>query len=110
MTSKSRKQYSISPAKIGSQDGFRFPRSFSQDHPELIAASGYVEVLSDDTLIIRLNPIEKEDEEDENVTMSLFLDFLMKLAMENPNSLVPYTEEMSQEANELLAGVEIDED
>ena len=111
MTDKPRKQYAISPAKIGSQDGFRLPRAFSKDHPELIAANGHVEVLSEDTLIVRLNPVrEDKAESDEGVTMSLFLDFLMKCAIENPESLVAYTAEMSKEAEELIVGVKIDED
>lgn len=42
--------------------------------------------------------------------MSLFLDFLMKSIIEDPQSLVAYTEEISQEARDLLAGVELDED
>jgi antitoxin PrlF len=111
MIDKASKQYAISPAKIGSQDGFRLPRAFSKDYPELIAADGYVEVLSEDTLIVRLNPVTQDKaEEDEGVTMSLFLDFLMKCAIENPDSLVSYTAEMSREAEELIDGVKLDED
>ncbi|MEH1795385.1 hypothetical protein [Nostoc sp.] len=40
--------------------------------------------------------------------MSLFLDFLMKDAMQNPSKLVPYTQEMSDEIDDLLADVVID--
>ncbi|MDF5739951.1 MULTISPECIES: hypothetical protein [unclassified Nostoc] len=39
--------------------------------------------------------------------MSLFLDFLMKDAMQNPSKLVPYTQEMSDEMDDLLAEVRI---
>jgi antitoxin PrlF len=110
MSDDSSHNYPVSPAKIGNQDGYRFPRAFSRDHPELVGASGYVEVLDENTLLVRLHPIEKIDEEGEDVMMSLFLDFLMKSAIEQPNSLVAYTDQMSQEANDLLVGVEIDED
>jgi antitoxin PrlF len=110
MDSKSRNNYSISPAKIGSQDGFRLPRAFSKDHPELIKASGYVEVLNKNTLLVRLNPQNYEVKDGDDVKMSLFLDLLMEHIIENPDSLVPYTEKMSQEVNELLAGVSVDED
>lgn len=110
MSNDSNNNYPVSPAKIGSQDGYRLPRAFSKDHPELVGASGHVEVLNENTLLVRLNPVEKTEEDKDNVMMSLFLDFLMKSAIEEPNSLVAYTENMSQEANELLAGVEIDED
>ena len=50
------KTYGISPAKIGNQDGFRLPRAFSKDYPELVKASGEVEVLDDNTLLVRLEP------------------------------------------------------
>ena len=110
MSDNSNNNYPVSPAKIGNQDGYRLPRAFSKDHPELVGASGHVEVLDENTLLVRLNPIEKIEEEQDDVMMSLFLDFLMKSAVEEPEPLVAYTENMSQEANELLAGVDIDED
>ena len=110
MSDNSNNNYPVSPAKIGNQDGYRLPRAFSKDHPELVGASGHVEVLDENTLLVRLNPVEKTEEDKDDVMMSLFLDFLMKSAIEEPNSMKAYTENMSQEANELLAGVEIDED
>lgn len=110
MSNNSSNNYPVSPAKIGNQDGYRLPRAFSKDHPELVGASGHVEVLDENTLLVRLNPIEKTEEDRDDVMMSLFLDFLMKSAVEEPESLIPYTNQMSQEANELLAGVDIDED
>lgn len=110
MSDNSNNNYPVSPAKIGNQDGYRLPRAFSKDHPELVGASGHVEVLDENTLLVRLNPVEKTQSEKDDVMMSLFLDFLMKSAVKEPESLIPYTENMSQEANELLAGVDIDED
>lgn len=110
MSDDSKNNYPVSPAKIGNQDGYRLPRAFSKDHPELVGASGHVEVLDENTLLVRLNPVKKTEEERDDVMMSLFLDFLMKSAIEEPSSFVAYTENMSREANELLAGVEIDED
>ena len=86
------------------------PRAFSRDHPELFGASGHVEVLNENTLLVRLNPVKQTKSEKDDVMMSLFLDFLMKTAIEEPESLVAYTNQMSQEANKLLAGVEICED
>ena len=110
MSDNSRNNYPVSPAKIGNQDGYRLPRAFSKDHPELVGASGVVEVLNENTLLIRLDPVKQTEEDGDDVMMSLFLDFLMKSAINDPNSLIAYTEEMSQSANELLAGVDIDED
>lgn len=110
MSQEQKKTYSVSPAKIGSQDGYRLPRAFSKDYPELVNASGHVEVINENTLLVRLDPAHKVEEDEDSVMMSLFLDFLMTSAIEKSDSLVAYTSEMSEEVNELLAGVELDED
>jgi len=44
----------------------------------------------------------------EAILMRSFLDLLWKDVEENPSRLVPYTEEMDAELDELLAGVEAD--
>ncbi|GAA6616848.1 hypothetical protein [Scytonema sp. NUACC26] len=104
-----KKIYSIAYAKIGSQDGFRLPRAFSKDYPHLVNSSGYIEVLSENTFLVRLDTDNDDDlEESDALMMSLFLDFLMKDAMKNPSKLVPYTKEMSDEMDELLADVVLD--
>lgn len=104
------KTYPISPAKIGNQDGFRFPRAFFKDYPQLVNAAGEVEVLDQNTLLIRLNPqkIEEEQDEEESLIMGLFLDFLMKETISNPETLVPYTEAMSTEIDHLLSDVVVE--
>ncbi|NEP46724.1 MAG: hypothetical protein F6K35_49060 [Okeania sp. SIO2H7] len=51
----SAKNYPITPAKIGDRDGFRLSPDFSQDYPDLANSSGYVQVLSDNTLLVRLD-------------------------------------------------------
>jgi hypothetical protein len=70
--SHSNNNYPVSPAKIGNQDGYRLPRAFSRDHPELVGASGHVEVLDENTLLVRLNPLKKTKSERDDVMMSLF--------------------------------------
>ncbi|MCC5667572.1 hypothetical protein LC653_27745 [Nostoc sp. CHAB 5784] len=103
------KSYPITHAKVGNQDGFRLPRAFSKDYPHLANASGHIEVLSDNTFLVRLETDNVDEaDEDEGIMMSLFLDFLMKDAMQNPSQLVPYTQEMSDEMDDLLADVVID--
>ena len=110
MAAKANKNYSISPAKIGNQDGFRLPRAFSRDYPDLVKATGHVEVLDDNTLLVRLEPSETTEEDDsESLTMSLFLDTLMKEVIKEPSSLVPYTEKMSAEISDLLSDVTIED-
>ncbi len=103
------KIYPIAHAKIGTQDGFRLPRAFSKDYPNLVNASGYIEVLSENTFLVRLDTEEMDNaDETESLMLSLFLDFLMKDAIKNPSKLIPYTQEMSDEMDNLLADVELD--
>jgi antitoxin PrlF len=107
----SNKIYPISPAKIGDQDGFRLPCAFSREHPQLVNVWGEVEVLDQNTLLIRLepSPLTTEDENDEeSLIMGLFLDFLMKTVINQPETLAPYTEAMSAEVDQLLAGVTVE--
>lgn len=103
------KIYPIAHAKIGTQDGFRLPRAFSKDYPNLVNASGYIEVLSENTFLVRLDTEEMDNaDETESLMLSLFLDFLMKDAIKNPSKLILYTQEMSDEMDNLLADVELD--
>jgi antitoxin PrlF len=107
------KSYSISPAKIGSQDGFRLPKAFSHDHPHLVTAKGHIEMIDENTFLVYLEPnqdIEDEQDDDESLMMKLFLDSLLKFAIAKPDSLTPYTQQMANEMDDLLAGVVLDED
>jgi antitoxin PrlF len=105
------KNYSISPAKIGSQDGFRLPKAFSHDHPHLVTAKGHIEMVDKNTFLVHFDPDEDlEEDEDESLMLKLFLDTLMKFAIKKPDSLTPYTQQMADEMDKLLAGVTVDED
>jgi antitoxin PrlF len=102
------KRYNLTWAKIGNASGFRLNASFFKDYPQFKEAKGAVEVISPDTLLVRLQPQAIESQEDE-VMLSLFLDFLTKQALLNPETeLEEYTESMAAEDDELMAGVEID--
>ncbi|NJR31908.1 MAG: hypothetical protein HC778_02315 [Chamaesiphon sp. CSU_1_12] len=101
--------YPLAPAKIGNAAGFRLPASFYRDHPQFVNATGWVEVLSDNTVLVRLEPQPVEPESDsDDLMLSLFLDFITKDALTNPEQLEAYTTEMANEDDELLAGVIID--
>ncbi|PZO43879.1 MAG: hypothetical protein DCF19_04420 [Pseudanabaena frigida] len=104
------KTYTLSPAKIGNSSGFRLPISFYRDHPQFTNASGWVEVLADNTLLVKLEPevVLEEEEESSELILSLFLDFITKDALKNSDRLEAYTEAMAAEDDELLAGIEID--
>ncbi|MBD2435349.1 hypothetical protein [Nostoc sp. FACHB-110] len=100
--------YSIRSTKIGNSAGFRLPAEFYRENPQFANADGWIEVLSEDTAIVRIEPKSKEDDED-SVLMRLFLDFAMTEALKN-NTLQPYTTQMSEAAHKLIAGVELDDD
>lgn len=104
------KTYTINPAKIGNQQGFRLPSAFYKENPQFAEATGEIEVLNEDTLLVRINPKNDIDEEEEEALMiSIFLDFLTKNALKNPEQLIPYTQKMSDEIDNLLTGVDIEE-
>ena len=115
----SSKTYTLSPAKIGNSSGFRLPVSFYRDYPQFANATGWVEVLADDTLLIKFEQVASElddDNEGNELILSLFLDFIIKDALKNSggthpdgNRLEAYTEAMAQEDDELLAGVDLSE-
>lgn len=50
----------------------------------------------------------KVKQEEDELMLSQFLDFLMEKALRNPEELERYTQEMSDEDDELMAGVVID--
>ncbi len=106
----SSKTYTLSPAKIGNSSGFRLPASFYRDYPQFTNATGWVEVLANDTLLIKLEPVapEAEDDEGNELILSLFLDFITKDALKNSDRLEAYTEAMAKEDDELLAGVDLE--
>lgn len=105
----SSKTYTLSPARIGNSSGFRLPASFYRDHPQFANATGWVEVLANNTLLIKLEPVATESEDEGNeLLLGLFLDFITKDALKNSDRLEAYTEAMAQEDDELLAGVSLD--
>jgi antitoxin PrlF len=101
------KRYKLSWAKIGNAAGFRLSANFFKDYPQFVKAEGAVEVIKPDTLLVRLQPHSLEQDEDE-LMLSLFLDFLMKQSLSNPDEMEAYTEEMAAEDDELMAGVVLD--
>ncbi|MCP9926355.1 hypothetical protein [Cyanobium sp. CH-040] len=98
--------YRVTPARIGNSSGLRLPAAFYRDHPQFAGASGQVEVLSDTTLLLRLEPSQdQQDNEEESLMLRLFLDFLSREALAAESGPVFYTEAMATEDEELLAGV-----
>jgi antitoxin PrlF len=48
-----------------------------------------------------------EDNENDSLMMSLFLEFIMNDAIQNPSKMVHYTQEISDKIDDLLADVVI---
>lgn len=103
----STKRYNASWSKIGNSAGFRLENEFFKDNPQFAKVSGSVQVINSDTLLVRLHPAQLEQEQDE-LMLSLFLDFMMAEALQNPDELESYTEEMAALDDELIAGVVLD--
>jgi antitoxin PrlF len=101
--------YRVTPARIGNSSGLRLPATFYRDHPQFVGASGQVEVLSETTLLMRLEPAQQEEEgEEESLMLGLFLNFLTPQALTSASGPVSYTEAMAAEDEDLLAGVTVD--
>lgn len=106
------KAYSLRTTKIGNSNGFRLPAEFYRDNPQFADIDGWIEVISDTTAVISIDPpaCQTEDDEDEDsLMMRLFLDFALTCALENQD-LEPYTVEMSVEARSLIEGVIVDDE
>jgi antitoxin PrlF len=102
--------YRVTPARIGNSSGLRLPAAFYRDHPQFTGAAGQVEVLSDNTLLLRLESPEPQntDTEEDSLMLGLFLDFLSRQALSSDQAPVLYTEAMASEDDDLLAGVFVD--
>ena len=101
--------YRATPARIGNSSGLRLPAAFYRDHPQFAGASGQVEVLSDTTLLLRLEPAqEQQDNEEESLMLGLFLDFLSREALAAESGPVFYSEAMAAEDEQLLASVNVE--
>jgi antitoxin PrlF len=108
-----KKTYTLRNTKIGNSNGFRLPTEFYRENPQFAAADGWIEVVSDTTAIIRIEPPitadEDDDEIEDSLMMRLFLDFALSEALKNKD-LVPYTVERSEAIAALVEGVEVDDD
>ena len=102
--------YRVTPAQIGNSSGLRLPAAFYRDHPEFSGAPGQLEVLSNNTLLLRFEPSETQngEPEDESLMLGLFLDLLTREALTVENGPAPYTEAMAAEDDELLACVTVE--
>ena len=102
--------YRVTPARIGNSSGLRLPAAFFRDHPQFAGAACQLEVLVDNTLLLRLEPSQQQqsEAEDDSLMLGLFLDFLSRQALTTDQGPVFYNEAMALEDGELLRGVTLD--
>jgi antitoxin PrlF len=105
------KAYSLRTTKIGNSNGFRLPAEFYRDNPQFVDADGWIEVISDTTAVISIDPPvhQTEDEDEDSLMMRLFLDFALTSTLKNQD-LERYTLEMSARARNLIDGVVLDDE
>jgi antitoxin PrlF len=104
------KTYSLRNTRIGTSNSFRLPVEFYRDNPQFANADGWIEVIADNTAVIRIEPPQIDDEEsNDDLMMRLFLDFAIEQSLKNKD-LIPYTSEMSAVARALIDGVELDDE
>jgi antitoxin PrlF len=102
-----RKIYKASWAKIGNSSGYRLSGSFFKENPQFADVGGTVQVIDSDTILIRREVEEQTEQDEDELMLSLFLDFLTKQALSDPSEVEAYTEAMATEDEELIAGVVI---
>lgn len=104
------KTYSLRNTRIGNSNGFRLPAEFYRDNPQFADADGWIEVIAENTAVIRIERSGIDDEEPANdLMMRLFLDFAIEQSLKHQD-LTPYTVEMSTVARDLIEGVELDDE
>ncbi|MBE9059894.1 hypothetical protein [cf. Phormidesmis sp. LEGE 11477] len=103
------KSYKVSWARIGNSSGYRLPSAFFKENPEFTGADGVVQVIAPDTALFSIDKTEAEEQAEDELMLRLYLDFLTKQALTNPDELEEYTLEMAQADDDLIAGVELDE-
>jgi antitoxin PrlF len=102
-----KKVYKAAWAKIGNSSGYRLSSSFFKENPQFADVGGTVQVIDSDTILIRREVQEQTEQDEDELMLSLFLDFLTKQALSDPLEVEAYTEAMAAEDEELMAGVVI---
>jgi antitoxin PrlF len=100
-----KKMYKASWAKIGNSSGYRLSGSFFKENPQFAEVGGIVQVIDADTILIRREVQEQVDRDEDELMLSLFLDFLTKQSLSDPSEIEAYTEAMAAEDDELMAEV-----
>lgn len=103
------KSYKVSWAKIGNSSGYRLASDFFKENPDFVGADGSVQVIAPDTVLFSINKTEEEEQAEDELMLKLYLDFLTKQALVNPDELEEYTTQMAEEDDLLMAGVELDD-
>lgn len=99
----------VSATRIGNSSGLRLPARFYRDHAQFEGASGQVDVLSETTLLLHLEPEPQAEDapEEDSLMLGLFLDFLTCQALSAEAGPMLDTEAMARDDDDLLDGVNL---
>jgi antitoxin PrlF len=92
-----KKVYKASWAKIGNSSGYRLSGSFFKENPQFADVGGTVQVIDSDTILIRREVREQTNQDEDELMLSQ--------ALSDTSEIEAYTEAMSAEDDELMAGV-----
>lgn len=103
------KLYEAKWAKIGNSSGYRLQAEFFKENPHFAECGAIVQVIDEDTVLLRRIKTEEEEQEDDELMLAAFLNFAMKQGLEN-NDFVQDTPDDIALDDELMDGVVLDED
>ena len=106
----SKKSYKASWAKIGKSSGYRLTSDIFKEHTNKVGAEEVEQVIAPAPALISIVRPDVEDQAEDELMLKLYLDFLTKQALANPDELEEYTQQMAEEDEQLMAGVELDDD
>ena len=103
------KTYEAKWSRIGNSAGYRIQAEFFKENPEFTECGALIEVVDDDTVLLRRVPVEDEGQQEDELMLASFLNFMFKDGLNNER-FVEYTEEDAALDDDLMEGVVLDED
>lgn len=103
------KTYEAKWSRIGNSSGYRIQAEFFKENPRFTECGALIEVVDDDTVLLRRAPTNDDGQQEDEVMLASFLNFMFNDGL-NSKSFVEYTEEDSALDDELMEGVVLDED
>jgi antitoxin PrlF len=102
-------EYAGKRTRTGNSTGFRFEGALFKSHPEF---SGDVRarVIAPGRLLVTAEPIKEKGEKGTDPVIASFLAFLAQDLVNNPHSIRPFDETLSNDIAALVDGVSVNQD